>query len=127
VWASDEAEIHFRVATPRHREGVPRRVVLRARASSELPGRGEGRVREDASEVTVTIDGRVLGRVEVIADDGAGAWFELASVDAAVVVALSRPGVHELVLQVAAGPRANGLCLYAGSEDGRDFVLRLER
>jgi hypothetical protein len=28
---------------------------------------------------------------------------------------------------VAAGPRANGLCLYAGSEDGRDFVLRLER
>jgi hypothetical protein len=127
VWASDEAEIHFRVATPRHREGVPRRVVLRARASSELPGRGEGRVREDASEVTVTIDGRVLGRVEVIADDGAGAWFELASEDAAVVDAMSRPGVHELVLQVAAGPRANGLCLYAGSEDGRDFVLRLER
>jgi hypothetical protein len=132
VWASGEVEIVYRLSTPRGRSVDVRRVVLRARASSELPGRGEGRTDDDASELVVTIDGVALGRTEVIPDDGAGAWIELASEDPALVRALMRPGAHELALRVPPGPRANGLCLYAsrldGASDADGYVeVRLER
>ena len=127
VWASGEVEVVYRLATPSGRDTDARRVVLRARASSELPGRGEGRTDDDASELVVTIDGVALSRTEVIPDDGAGAWVELASEDPALLEVLSRPGVHELTLGVPPGPRANGLCLYAASDPDGHVELRLER
>jgi hypothetical protein len=131
VWASGEVEVVYRLATPR-RGADARRVVLRARASSELPGRGEGRTDDDASELVVTIDGVALGRTAVIPDDGAGAWIELTSEAPALLEVLSRPGVHELTLGVPPGPRANGLCLYADGSDGASdgeghLELRVER
>jgi hypothetical protein len=105
---------------------------LRARASSELPGRGEGRTDDDASELVVTIDGVALGRTAVIPDDGAGAWIELTTEDPTLLRVLTRPGVHELALRVLEAPHANGLCLYASSVEGTvegdgDLELRLER
>jgi mannan endo-1,4-beta-mannosidase len=132
LWASGEVEVVYRLATPRGRDTGARRVVLRARASSELPGRGEGRTDDDASELVVTIDGVALGRTAVIPDDGAGAWIELTTEDPTLLRVLTRPGVHELALRVPEAPHANGLCLYASSVEGTvegdgDLELRLER
>jgi mannan endo-1,4-beta-mannosidase len=131
IWASGEVEVVYRLVTPRRRDAGVRRVVLRARASSELPGRGEGRTDDDASEIAVTIDGLDVGHTAVIPDDGVGAWIEIASEDPVLLHALSRRGVHELALRVPPGPRANGLCLYADRSDAPTetgyLELRVER
>ncbi len=98
-----------------------RRVTVRFRASSELPGRGEEGSAEDGSTVRVSLDGVSLGEVEVITDDGLGRWVERASDDAAAVAALATAGEHTLRLEVVEGPRANGLCVY-GHATGRERV-----
>jgi len=88
------------------------RVTVRLRASSELPGRGEGAGPDDASWMVVRVDGVEVGGVEVPPDDGVGRWVEVSTRDARVVAALGRAGVHTLTLEVPAGPRSNGLCVY---------------
>lgn len=118
VWASGLASVRYRVRTP---PGVTRgsRVELRARVSSELPGRGEGATPADRSEVQATLDDLPLGTFMTALDDGAGRWVEVSSADPAVISALRRPGEHTLRFDVVRGPYANGLCLY-GTPTGRE-------
>lgn len=140
VYASGAGAVTYRVTTPhgRARRGPFRRLVVRVRASSELPGSGQGGTAEDATELRVLLDGEELGRLTAPVDDGHGAWIELAVSDASALEALARPGAHELGLEVPEGPGANGLCLY-GDATGRGALpdgvgelpgrveLRLER
>ncbi len=140
VYASGAGWLTYRVATPRGRARTDSfgRLILRLRASSELPGAGEGGTPDDASELRVLLDGHEMGRARAPVDDGRGAWLEVASSDPAVLGALARPGAHELRIEVPEGPLANGLCLYgaatgvaplpedAGELPGR-IELRLER
>ncbi len=95
------------------------RVRVRLRASSELPGRGAGSTEADRSLLRLSIDGAVLGELDVPCDDGLGAWIERATDDARVMAALRRVGAHTLRLEVPDGPRANGLCIY-GAATGRE-------
>lgn len=91
-------------------------VVVRFRASSELPGRGEGASAEDGSRVRVRVDGVELGLVDVPPDDGLGRWVTLEVSDPVVLAALSgalrRGRAHALTFEVDDGPRANGLTIY---------------
>ena len=89
-----------------------RRVRVRLRASSELPGRGEGSTAEDESALRIAVDGAALGEVAVPRDDGLGRWIELRSDAPAVMAAMRSVGVHTLRLEVPEGPLANGLCVY---------------
>jgi mannan endo-1,4-beta-mannosidase len=118
IWASGLASVRYRVRTP---PGVNpgARVVLRARVSSELPGRGEGATMADRSEVQVTLDDLPLGTFMTALDDGAGRWVSVSSADPAVLSAVRRPGEHTLRFDVVRGPYANGLCLY-GAPTGRE-------
>ncbi|MFO0711795.1 MAG: hypothetical protein U0353_18225 [Sandaracinus sp.] len=118
VYASGAMELHYGLVAPRLGARRPARLVLRARASSELPGRGEGRTDEDGSELVVLLDGVELGRTAVVADDGVGAWIEVATEEPALLQRLTRPGSHELTLRVPEGERANGLCVYGAASEG---------
>ncbi|MCC6749666.1 MAG: cellulase family glycosylhydrolase [Deltaproteobacteria bacterium] len=88
---------------------VPREFRIRARLSSEYPGRwgpphGYSRVR-------VHLDGRPVGDLRVAPDDGEGRWYEVSVSDAALLRRL-RGGVHRLRFEVPAGPEANGVAIY---------------
>lgn len=121
VYASGTASLRYTLRGPRAEEPPHGVVSLRMRASSELPGEGEGRTQQDTSEILVTLDGLPMGRVTVPPDDGLGAWVELTSDDDAIVRRLAQPGVHTLELTVPPGEHANGLCLYGDA--GTDRVL----
>lgn len=115
VYGSGAARVtyRFRVSPAARRVALDaRRVRVRLRASSELPGRGEGSTAEDESRLRITVDGVALGEIGVPTDDGAGRWIELASDAPEVLATMRRPGVHTLGLEVPAGPLANGLCVY---------------
>jgi len=87
------------------------RVRVRLRASSELPGRGEGATAADGSVARVTLDGATVGDVALPTDDGLGAWVEATTDDPAALAVLRTPGRHELRLEVVG---ENGLCVYGG-------------
>ncbi len=126
VYGSGDAAFtyHFRVTPAARRAALAAsRVRVRLRASSELPGRGEGATADDASTLRVSIDGASLGELAVPVDDGLGAWIELASDAPATLAAVRAQGLHTLRLEVPDGPRANGLCLY-GAPTGREPVPR---
>ncbi len=111
VWASGAARVSYRIRSP----GLPlrlERLRVRVRASSELPGRGEGATDADRSLVRVTLDGALVGDVLVPADDGLGAWVDVATDDPAVMARLRPAGLHTLGFEVVEGTRANGLCFY---------------
>lgn len=118
LWGSGVASVSYTVRTP---PGVASasRATLRARLSSELPGRGEGSTADDVSRVRVLVDDAVMGELVAPQDDGAGRWVELTSDAPAAVEALRRPGLHTLRLEVPEGPSANGLCVY-GHATGRE-------
>ena len=108
----------FRVSPAARRVALDaRRVRVRLRASSELPGRGEGSTAEDESRLRVSIDGAALGEVAVPLDDGAGRWIELVGDAPEALSAMRSPGLHTLRLEVPEGPLANGLCVYGQSTD----------
>ncbi|HEY7954461.1 MAG TPA: hypothetical protein VII38_04175 [Polyangia bacterium] len=86
-----------------------RSLELRARLSSEFPGTHAPP--DGGSHVEVAIDGRPVGALDVIPDDGAGRVESLAITDRALLYRL-RSGEHTLRLSVAPGPRANGVCVY---------------
>jgi mannan endo-1,4-beta-mannosidase len=107
-----------------------KRVVVRARISSEYPGTDAPP--HGTSRVLVTIDGRTVGTMTAPPDDGRGAVVELASRDRRLLDAL-RGGAHELRFAVT-GPGAHGLCIYGrrtehGSDETQpiDVELRFER
>jgi mannan endo-1,4-beta-mannosidase len=106
--------------TPAARAAMLRatRVRVRLRASSELPGRGEGATAADGSVARVTVDGVVVGEVALIADDGLGAWVEVPSEAREVLEALRVVGAHALRVEVAG---ENGVCVY-GAATGREAV-----
>lgn len=79
------------------------RPTLTARLSSEWPG---FRAPPDGgSRVAVLVDGRAVGALDVIPDDGIGR-------DERVPLGPLAAGRHTLRLAVAAGDHANGLCVY---------------
>jgi len=94
------------------------RVRVRLRASSELPGRGEGATAADGSVARVTLDGVTVGEVSLPADDGLGAWVEVASDDAEALAVMRAVGLHTLRVEVFG---ENGLCVYGGPT-GREPV-----
>ncbi len=117
VYGSGTGEIRYRFAIPApHRRA--RAVRLRARLSSELPGRGEGASPEDTAEVVVRLDGLELGRARLPVDDGVGAAIELASAAPEVLARLRRTGAHTLSFSVEQ-PDAPGLAVYGPGEDPR--------
>jgi hypothetical protein len=95
-----------------------RGVRVRLRASSELPGRGEGATAADGSVARVSVDGVVLGEARLIADDGLGAWVEVASDAREAMEAVRAVGVHTLRIEVLGD---NGVCVY-GAPTGREPV-----
>lgn len=111
VYGSGRTRFVYRLRARWPRRGAGQ-VTVRFRASSELPGRGDGATADDASRVEVALDGVPLGAVEVPPDDGLGRWVSVHTRDVRAVAALGRAGVHTLTLTVPAGPRGNGLCLY---------------
>jgi mannan endo-1,4-beta-mannosidase len=123
VYASGTGEIVYRLLASPRSARLARgraRIRVRVRASSELPGAGLaaagiGAGPDDASEISVLLDGHELGRVVVPPDDGVGAWVEVVSEDARALAVLARPGPHELRIRAPEGPRANGLCLYGAA------------
>ncbi len=122
VYASGVATVtyRFRVTGDSRRAALrASRVRVRMRASSELPGRGEGSTEADQSTLRVSIDGAPVREITVPCDDGLGAWIDAASDAPEVLAALRRVGVHTLRMEVPDGPRANGLCLY-GAPTGRE-------
>jgi mannan endo-1,4-beta-mannosidase len=100
-------EVTYLVRTP---PGAGSIVRVRMRASSELPGAGQGVSEADTSELRVSIDGVALGAVTAPADDGLGAWVEVAGT-------ISRRAVHRIEI-AAIGGNAGGLCLYGRTETG---------
>lgn len=120
VYASGAARFTWRLRTtaPAQRAG---RVRVRARVSSELPGRGEGATDIDRSRLRVSLDGVLLGEVTTPLDDGAGRWIEVESASPVALNALRRNGIHTLTLEVPEGDGANGLCVYGGAT-GREPV-----
>jgi mannan endo-1,4-beta-mannosidase len=124
VYASGAATAtyRFRVTPAARRVALAaRRVRVRMRASSELPGRGEDSTPDDESLLRLDVDAAPLGELAVPCDDALGAWIERVSDDPAALAAMRTVGVHTLRLEVPEGPRANGLCLYS-TPTGREPV-----
>ena len=95
------------------------------RASSELPGQGQGARPDDGSRVHVAIDDVALGTIDVPPDDGVGQRVELeVPIDDALRAALARGGTHVLRLSVDDDDDARGLCLYERTTE-LDGALRL--
>lgn len=94
------------------------RVRVRLRASSELPGRGEGATAEDGSDANIFLDGALVGTVALPVDDGLGAWVEVVSDGESARAVLRRVGRHRLWVEVSG---ENGFCLY-GAPTGRQAV-----
>lgn len=89
--------------------------TLVARLSSEWPG---NRAPADGgSRVLVRVDDTIVGPVDVVPDDGHGR---------AETVPLPRlgRGRHVLRLEVPAGPRAHGLCIYGDEAHPLRLVLK---
>ena len=88
---------------------TPARLVLRARLSSEFPGKAAPA--SGGSRVLVRLDGEVAATLAVAPDDGVGGWHEVAITDRRILATLAR-GTHTLRLEVPEGSGANGLAIY---------------
>jgi mannan endo-1,4-beta-mannosidase len=117
VYGSGMGELRYRFTVPaRHLRA--RSLRLRARLSSELPGRGEGAGPDDTAEVVVRLDGVEIGRARLPVDDGIGGAIELASEAPEVLACLRRAGTRTLTFAVEQ-PDAPGLCVYGPGDDPR--------
>jgi mannan endo-1,4-beta-mannosidase len=96
------------------------RLSLSVRASSELPGRGEGASAEDGSRVLVSIDDHALGAIEVPPDDGVGRQVALeVPIDGDLARVLAETRIHTLRFEIRDDDTAHGLCFY-GAATGRE-------
>jgi mannan endo-1,4-beta-mannosidase len=122
AWGAGGGEVVYRFASPRGAR-IPRRLVIGMRASSELPGSGNGARATDIARVEVAVNSVVLGVVDAPPDDGRGAWITLEVRDAALLARAFAAGhrVHVLRLRVDPAVGAAGLCLYAASGEGEDL------
>ncbi len=113
VWGSGSGALVYRFRAPRG-ERVPALLVVRFRASSELPGAGAGARPTDVSRVHVLLGDVELGVLTAPVDDGRGAWLELAVDDAALLARAfgGRASARELSLRVDPEESPGGLCLY---------------
>jgi len=94
---------------------VPARLQIRARLSSEYPGRVAPPF--GFSRVEVMLDGGSVAALQAIPDNGVGAWHTVAVQDADLRRRLRR-GIHTLRLKVSAGPQANGVAVYGREARG---------
>ncbi len=97
---------------------TPSKVEIRARMSSEYPGRHGPS--HGFSQVSVLIDGVRVGERRVMPDNGVGEWYSVTVEDDKLLRSLRR-GRHTLRFQVVEGPEANGVALF-----GRETVLNRE-
>jgi mannan endo-1,4-beta-mannosidase len=119
VYGSDHGFVEYRFRAP---SVVSAALTITLRASSELPGRGEGARPDDGSSVHVSIDGHAIGVIAVPPDDGLGHRIVYdATLDEATSAALAEPRVHTLRLEVEDGDDAHGLCLY-GAATGNEAL-----
>ncbi|MEM1413303.1 MAG: hypothetical protein AAGH15_00305 [Myxococcota bacterium] len=126
-WAAGEGRVDFPLRWPEDLDVPPARLVLRARLSSEVPGRGAGP--EEGSLVSVEWGGVELGVLEAPPDDGDGQWRELVVSDASTLRALTRLRPRRLRFLARADVGAGGVCLYAPDpgEAAGAVEVRLER
>ena len=106
LYGGGHGYVEYRFRAPR---AVSASMTISMRASSELPGRGEGAHPDDGSIVSVSIDGRALGTIAVPPDDGIGRRVSLA---VPAPVDLSAASVHVLRFEIADDDISHGLCLY---------------
>jgi hypothetical protein len=95
------------------------RATLFARLSAEFPG--EEAPPDGGSQVRVLLDGRPIGELDAVPDDGEGTVQPIA-------LGRLRAGAHTVRLEVPPGPRSNGLCVYgapAGSPPGDELRIVL--
>jgi len=97
---------------------VPARLVIRARLSSEYPGRSAPP--HGVSRVRVVLDGQEVAVLVVMPDDGMGKWYTVETTDAGLLRRLAK-GLHVVRFQVDPGSGANGVALY-----GREAALNRE-
>lgn len=121
VYGSGHGYVTYRFRMPAGgRPGGAIRVSVRA--SSELPGRGEGARAEDGSRVLVSIDDELLGGIDVPPDDGTGRVVDLEiPVDPELGAALAARRTHLLRFEVEDDDRAHGLCFY-GAATGHEVL-----
>jgi mannan endo-1,4-beta-mannosidase len=118
-YGAGSGEVSYRVRLPSR---APSALLLRLRASSELPGAGLGATEADASRVAVRLDDVALGELVAPPDDGLGEWVELRIDDAAILARLTERRDRSLRLSVSDG---HGLCLYARDERGAPAGIEL--
>ena len=109
LYAAGQGRVDFVLRFPALRT-PPARLVLRARVSSEVPGRDAGP--EEGARVEVRWGGVPLGTLDAPPDDGDGAWRELVVEDPGVLRRLQRLAPRQLRFALGAGVGAGGLCLY---------------
>jgi hypothetical protein len=116
AWGTGGGEVVYRFTSPRGGR-IPARLRIGMRASSELPGPGNGARPSDVARVEVAVNGVVLGVVDAPPDDGRGAWLTLEVRDATLLARAFavRGRAHTLRLRVDPAVGAAGLCLYATS------------
>lgn len=113
VYGSGHGYVTYRFRTPRH---VGETIRVSMRASSELPGRGEGATERDGSHVEILLDDQLAGALDVPPDDGIGR-----RVETSLPMQLAPGRTHTLTLRVPDDDDARGLCLY-GAATGNETL-----
>ncbi|MEO0322867.1 MAG: hypothetical protein AAF447_07910 [Myxococcota bacterium] len=125
LYAAGQGRVDFVLRWP-ELSAAPSRLVLRARLSSEVPGRRAGP--DEGARVRVAWGGVELGVLEAPPDDGDGAWRTLEVSDPGVLRRLQRLAPRQLRFTLDAAVGAGGLCLYQpdAGEAGGAVEVRLE-
>ncbi|MSP63090.1 MAG: hypothetical protein EXR72_22680 [Myxococcales bacterium] len=112
VYGVGSGHFRYRFAAPLPPGRPPKRLVVRARLSSEWPGSSapEG----GGSKVEVRLDGVEVASLDAAPDDGAGTIHEIAVTDPALLRRLAR-GRHALTFTVPDRPDSHGLCIYGAA------------
>jgi mannan endo-1,4-beta-mannosidase len=116
AYGSDSGWFEYGFQLPPNRK--PRELHVRARLSSEFPGSSSPP--EGYSTVQVSIDGLLVARLVVIADDGIGRWYQVTLEDRALLARLAT-GAHTLRFEVPDGPHARGVAIY-GANTGKGTI-----
>lgn len=110
VYGGGHGYVAYRFRAPRT---LGASLTVAMRASSELPGRGQGARPEDTSHVRVAIDDHEIGAIDVPPDDGIGRRVSLeVPIDEALAALLRETPVHTLRFEIDDDDAAHGLCLY---------------